>query len=358
MADEQDKSQKTEAPTPKRLEDARKKGDIAKSQDVPVWFLLAAAAAVIAAAGPLSAAIARPLTAMLDHPHEFRLTDGGGQRLLSELVMTLAFPLIIIFGALFVATLLGHLVQHRPLWTAEKMKPDLSKLSPMKGFGRLFGVQGWVNLLKAFLKFVAVSAAVAYAVWPDRLALAEAGRLDIAALMMLGQQIAGRLFIAALVVVGIIAAMDWLWQRYSFMERMKMSRQEIRDETKQSEGDPHIRARLRQIRMERAGKRMMANLPKATVVITNPTHYSVALRYEADTDAAPVCVAKGVDAVALRIREVAKEHDIPIVENVALARALFATVDVDGTIPRDHFEAVAKIISFVMRTRKGRRAPA
>jgi flagellar biosynthetic protein FlhB len=357
MAEEQDKSQKTEAPTPKRLEDARKKGDIAKSQDVPVWFLLTAAAGIMAAAGPLSSAIARPLTAMLDHPHEFRLTDGGGQRLLSELAMALAMPLVIVFGTLFVGTLLGHLVQHRPLWTFEKMKPELSKLDPIKGLGRMFGAQGWMNLLKALLKMVAVSAALVYAIWPDRAGLSEAGRLDITALMLLAQQITGRLFLAAIVVVGIIAGLDWFWQRYSFMERMKMSRQDIRDETKQSEGDPHVRARLRQIRMERSRKRMMANVPKSTVVITNPTHYSIALRYEPDTDAAPMCMAKGVDEVALRIREVAKEHDIPIVENVALARALFATIEVDGTIPREHFEAVAKVIGFVMRTKKGKRAP-
>jgi flagellar biosynthetic protein FlhB len=136
---------------------------------------------------------------------------------------------------------------------------------------------------------------------------------------------------------------------------MRMSRQELRDETKQSEGDPHIRARLRAIRLERSRKRMLAAVPKATVVITNPTHYSVALRYLPDKDAAPVCVAKGVDDLALRIREVAREHDVPLVENVPLARALFATVDIDEPVPREHFEAVAKVIGFVMNTAKRRR---
>src|SRR5262249_33874590 len=147
------------------------------------------------------------------------------------------------------------------------------------------------------------------------------------------------------------------WQRFSFFQRMKMSKQEIRDETKQSEGDPHIKARLKQIRLERSRKRMMANVQKATVVITNPTHYSVALRHLPETDASPACMAKGGDEVALRIREEAKKHDIPIVENVALARALFPVVEIEESIPREHFEAVAKVIGFVMSTAKNKRRP-
>jgi flagellar biosynthetic protein FlhB len=169
------------------------------------------------------------------------------------------------------------------------------------------------------------------------------------------QVIAGRLLLAAIVVIGIIAAIDYVYQRFSFMQRMRMSRQDVRDEVKQQEGDPHIRARLRQIRLERSRKRMMQNVPKSTVVITNPTHYSVALRYDPEVDAAPVCMAKGADEVALRIREKAKEHGVPIVENVPLARALFATVEIEETVPREHFEAVAKVIGFVMNTAKGKK---
>jgi len=136
---------------------------------------------------------------------------------------------------------------------------------------------------------------------------------------------------------------------------MKMTKEELKEDYKQSEGDPHVKAKLKQIRAQRSRQRMMQNVPKATVIVTNPTHYSVALRYEpGDGDPAPICVAKGVDALALRIREVAREHRVPIVENVPLARALYAAVDVDETIPREHFEAAAKIIGFVMQQRKGR----
>lgn len=354
MAEEQDKSQKTEEPTQKRLEDARKKGDIAKSQDVPVWFLLLASAGIMAGAGPLATSIAEPLAKLIDHPHAFRLADGGAQKLMYGVLMSLLVPLGVIFGVIVAASAIGHLVQHKPLWTMEKMKPELSKLSPMKGFGRMFGAQGWMNLLKAALKIGAVTAAMLYAVWPEMTSITEVGRLEIGGILGVTQSIAGRLLLAAIVVVGLVAAIDFLWQRWSFMQRMRMSRRDIRDETKQSEGDPYIRARLRQIRLERSRKRMLAQVPKATLVITNPTHYSVALRYLPETDAAPVCLAKGVDELALRIREKAKEHDIPLVENVALARALYATVEVDETVPREHFEAVAKVIGFVMKTAQAR----
>ena len=355
MAEEQDNSQKTEDPTQKRLEEARRKGDIAKSQDVPIWFLMMAIAGIMAAAGPLAAMIADPLVRIMDHPHAFHLAGGGAQQLMTSLLMSLALPLMVIFAAIAVAGVLGHIVQSRPLWTGEKIKPDLSKLSPMKGLQRMFGMQGWVNLLKSIAKMGAITAAMIYAVWPEATAISESSRLDPSGMLAMTQVIAGRLLLAAVIVVGLIAGGDFIYQRWSFMQRMRMSRRDVRDEVKQQEGDPHIRARLRQIRLERSRKRMMQNVPKSTVVITNPTHYSVALRYDPEKDAAPMCMAKGADEVALRIRELAKEHNIPIVENVPLARALFASVEVEESVPREHFEAVAKVIGFVMNTAKGRR---
>ncbi len=355
MAEEQDDSQKTEDPTQKRLEEARKKGDIAKSQDVPIWFLMMATAGIMAAAGPLAGMIADPLVRIMDHPHAFRLSNGGAQQLMGSLLMSLAMPMLVIFAVIAIAGVLGHVVQHRPLWTGEKVKPDLAKLSPMKGLQRMFGMQGWVNLLKSFLKMAAITGAMIYAVWPEATAISESGRLDPAGLLTFTQVIAGRLLLAAIIVVGLIAGGDFIYQRWTFMQRMRMSRRDVRDEVKQQEGDPHIRARLRQIRLERSRKRMMQNVPKSTVVITNPTHYSVALRYDPEKDAAPMCMAKGADEVALRIREIAKEHGIPIVENVPLARALFASVEIEESVPREHFEAVAKVIGFVMNTAKGKR---
>lgn len=354
MAEEQDKSQKTEAPTPKRLEEARKKGDIAKSQDVPIWFILLAAAGVLAASGPIATSLARPLARIMDHPHAFELSNGGAQELARQVVLAVGVPLLVVFGILAASSFLGHLIQHRPLWTLEKVKPQLNKLSPVKGLGRIFGPQGWMNLLKAVLKLIAVLVAMTFAVWPERNALSEAGSLEPEYLIALIQSLVGRLLLAALVVVGIVAAIDFLWQRQSFIARMRMSRRDIRDETKQSEGDPQVRAKLRAIRQERARTRMMASVKDATVVITNPTHYSVALRYDPEVDAAPVCLAKGVDELALRIRQKARDEGVPLVENVPLARALYAGVEIGDPVPPEHFEAVAKVIGFVFNTARNR----
>jgi flagellar biosynthetic protein FlhB len=174
-----------------------------------------------------------------------------------------------------------------------------------------------------------------------------------ALILPLARDLAIALMMSTIIFLGFAAGADFLWQKYRFAERMKMSMEELKEDYKQSEGDPHVKAKLKQIRAQRSRQRMMQNVPNATVIVTNPTHYSVALRYESG-DAAPVCVAKGVDALALRIREVARDHDVPIVENVPLARALYAAVDVDETIPREHFEAAAKVIGFVMQRRKKR----
>ncbi|MAI90478.1 flagellar biosynthesis protein FlhB [Ponticaulis sp.] len=353
MAEEQDKSQKTEEPTQKRLDDARKKGDAVRSQDVPIWFMMLAIALLIAASGPIMRMIARPLVSLLDHPHAFRLEDGGAMQLTEALVWSIAPPAAIVFSILTFAALTGHLIQNRPAWTFEKMKPKLSKLSPMEGLKRILGPQGWMNLFKSILKLGAIAGALLYAVWPDISLIERAGAMELAMLAGALQSIAGRLLIATLFVVGIIAAIDYLFQKQQFDERMKMSRQEIKDEHKQSEGDPQVKAKIRQLRMEKSRRRMMAAVPEASVIVTNPTHYSVALKYDDDTPA-PKVIAKGVDDLALRIREIAEEHDIPLVENPPLARALYARVEVDETIPREHYEAVAKIISFVMRAKKSR----
>lgn len=351
MADDQDPSQKTEEPTQKRLDDARKKGDVAKSQDVPIWFALMGVAVLIIASAPLFQMISRPLISLMDHPHAFRLENGGALTLYSAVLSQMVFPAAIVFGVLMLFAVAGHLIQNRPLWTAQKMKPELKKLSPIDGLKRMLGPQGWMNFFKALLKLVAIVLALAYAVWPDLSLLERAGGLELSVLAVAIKDIATRLLIAALVVVGLIAAMDYMFQKQEYMKKMRMSRQDIKDEHKQSEGDPQVKAKIRQLRMERSQKRMIAEVPNASVIITNPTHYSIALKYDDETPA-PVCIAKGVDELALRIREVAEEHDIPMVENPPLARALYAGMEVDDVIPREHFEAVAKVIGFVMRTKK------
>lgn len=199
-----------------------------------------------------------------------------------------------------------------------------------------------------------------WALWPKDSTLENMSLLDPSALLPYVQDRVVAMLIALASASALIAVVDYVFTRQSFMKRMRMSRREIKEELRQQDGDPMVKAKLRQIRMQRSRQRMMQNVPQASVVITNPTHYAVALKYEPGETPAPICLAMGVDAVAQRIREVAQEHDIPIVEDPPLARALFATAELDQPIPKEHYEAVAKVIGFVMRLarRRGRRRSA
>ena len=258
-------------------------------------------------------------------------------------------------GAAALAGVAGNLVQHGFLFTTDRLKPDPSRLSPMEGFKRLFGVDGLVAFLKSILKVVLVGWIAWLTLKPHTRELETLPALDLSALLPLSVDMLRGLFYGVLALLGVGAVADWLWQRQRFLQRMRMTKEEQKEDMKQSEGDPHIKARVRQIRYERSRRRMMQAVPTATVVVMNPTHYAVALRYEAGQTPAPQCVAKGIDSVALKIREVAEAHGVTVIEDAPLARALYATVEIDQVIPREHYDAVAKVIGFVMRQAKRRR---
>jgi flagellar biosynthetic protein FlhB len=264
------------------------------------------------------------------------------------MVGTIAIPLVV----LSFCAIIANLIQHRPLLSVEPITPKLSKISPLAGFKRLFSVESLVNFGKGLLKIGIVGTVVFLVVWPERDRLDTMMTTDPLAILLDFQEIGIKIFVAVLAVVTVIAMADYLYVRQKWWKKQMMTLQETRDEYKQMEGDPHIKGKLRQLRQERSRRRMMAAVPDATVVITNPTHFAVALKYDKGMKA-PLCVAKGADAVALRIRELAKEHDVPIVENPPLARALFASVDIDEAIPNEHFKAVAEVIGFVMRLKRG-----
>jgi flagellar biosynthetic protein FlhB len=350
MADGTDDDDKTEEPTQRRLDDAHEKGDVVSSTEVTAFVMLAAGTLCIAMFGPSTAeGFIRHFRIFLEQPDQF-LLDGGGTMQLVRMVLLQALLLLApIFAILFAMGIGGHLVQHRPVFSAERIKPDLNKLNPLNGLKRLFGFEGAANLIKGMIKILIVGTVTWLVLWPER------GRLD-ATLTQGPEAIAGdmmhllmKVLMAALSVLAVIAGGDYFLQRYRFMKRNRMSRQEIKEENRQSEGDPAVKARIRQLRQERARHRMMAAVPEATVVIMNPTHFAVALKYESGKMAAPICVAKGVDALALRIREVAEEHEVPIVENPPLARALYAAIELDETVPPEHYKAVAQVIGYVMR---------
>ena len=350
MAEERDDAQRTEEPTQKRLDEALSKGDVVKSTELAAFVMLAGGTLALALFAQNAARrFTANFTVFLENPAQMSMDAGGVMAVLKKSVLGLMAIVGPAFGLMLLAALAGHLLQHRPFFSAEKIKPDLSKLSPIAGFKRMFGLDGVVNLVKGVAKILLVGTAGVLAVWPERARLATALDMNPAGIATLTLALIGKMLIASLVALFVIAALDYVYQRQRFFARHRMTRQELRDEVKQSEGDPQIKARIRQIRLERSKKRMIAAVPEASVVIVNPTHYAVALKYESGKMAAPVCVAKGMDHLALTIRKVAEEHDVPIVENPPLARALYAGVDLDEPIPPEHYKAVAQIIGYVMR---------
>ena len=356
MAEGADPESKTEEATPRKLEDARKKGDVAKSPDVAAALSLTGAAAVVLMSGGwFATSMAEQLLPFIAAPHTMigGLETGAGVEIGAIALWAVAPFLGLVMLATIIGGVGGNIAQSGLIFTAEKLKPDWSKVNPMTGFKRIFGPDGLVQFIKTLTKLLAVGFICWLVLKPHLRELENMAAMPPALILPLARDLAMALMTSTIVFLGFTAGADFLWQKYRFAERMKMSKEELKEDYKQSEGDPHVKAKLKQIRAQRSRQRMMQNVPKATVIVTNPTHYSVALRYEAG-DAAPVCVAKGVDALALRIREVGREHNVPIVENVPLARALYAVVDIDETIPREHFEAAAKVIGFVMQKRKKR----
>ena len=355
MSDES--AARTEEPTPRKLEQARARGDVAKTQDLAALCSLGAAAAVLAiSGGPLSRTLADALTPFLAHPDSMVLEGGGAVDVAREAIFAAAPVLTAVMLAAAAGGAAGNLVQTGILFTPDKLKMDFSKVSPMAGFKRLFSIDSVVNFLKSLAKVFATGAIAWWVLKPHLNELTGLATMETSAVLPFAADILRRLLWAVLGLLLLVAGADWFWQRQRFMARMRMTKEEIKEDYRQSEGDPHVKAKQKQKRAEAARRRMMQAVPGATVVIMNPTHYAVALKYEQGEDDAPLCVAKGVDSLALKIREIAEAAGVPIIEDPPLARALYAVVEVDDLIPAAHYEAVAKIIGFILGT--GRRAAA
>ena len=349
MAEEDDTSDKTEDPTQKRLDEALERGDVVKSQEINTWFVIAGATLVMSTfSGSIGTSIMNPLRNLIAKSSTIPV-DGPG---LLGLTKSLEYMLIGAIGLplalLAFAAIAGNMIQHRLVFSGEPLKPKLSKISPVAGFGRLMSTQALANFAKGLAKVAVLAVVMVGLLWPERRRLESLVTFDPAALLPMTHALSLKLLGTVVAILAIIAAADYLFQYRQWFERQKMSIAELKEEFKQTEGDPAIKAKIRQIRVARMRKRMMAAVPTASVVITNPTHYAVALRYERGMNA-PVCVAKGVDLIARKIREVATLHGIPIVENPPLARAVHATVEIDQEIKPEHYKAVAEIIGYVMR---------
>jgi len=353
MAEEQDNAQKTEEPTQKRLNDARKKGDAPKSQEMTAAVMLGAGALCLwLLAGSAASGVAAAGAAFLDRPHEFLIDGGALQALFADIAAKLGLVLSGFAMVVFVSAIMANVVQALPVFTTERMKPSFSKISPLKGLKRIFGPSGLFNFVKGVGKLGIIGSILVFALWPDRLLLVSSMRSDPGELLNLIQALTLKLIGLTVAAMAVVAALDYGFQRNAWMKRLRMTREEVKRELKDSEGDPQIKGRQRQQREALARRRMMAAVKDATVLIMNPTHFAVALDYQAGGEKAPVCTAKGVDDLALRMRETAVEHGVPVIENPPLARALFASAALDQEIPIDHYEAVAKIIGFIMRKAK------
>jgi flagellar biosynthetic protein FlhB len=353
MAEQSEENEKSEDPTQKRLDEALERGDVAKSQEVSTWFVLAGATLMLVVfAGPMSSSLKTTLAGLLSNAHRIPADGAGLTRLFGrigiEVIAAIAIPILLL--ALFAIG--GNMIQHRLVWSGESLKPKLSKISPGAGLKRLFSKTALANFVKGLVKIALIGTVLTFLLWPERTRLDTMVTLDAAAILPYTLIFALKMFGFVVVIMAFIAAADFFFQYRQWYERQKMSLREIKEEFKQTEGDPIIKARIRRIRETRMRKRMMAAVPEASVVIMNPTHFAVALKYERG-DNAPLCVAKGIDSIALKIREVAEAHNVPVVENPPLARALHATVEVDQEIPAEHYRAVAEVIGYVMRLRRG-----
>jgi len=355
MAEGEDESQKTEEPTQRKLDEARKKGDVPKSQEIPGWFVLAAGLMILSFFLPAMARnFAGSLQVFLARPHTFALDPYSILDLVRTTSWNVALAVSLPISTIALAGFAGHYLQSGLIFSTEKIQPKMSKVNPIEGFKRNFGPQGLANFLKGLGKMGLVAIAAFVVLFPKREELAGLPAVDLTAVLVLVREAGIELLFACLSVYAVIAGMDYMFQRQSFMKKQRMSLREIKDEVKQTDGDPHVKAKLRQLRQERSQRRMMAKVPEATVIVTNPTHYAIALHYEQGETLAPICIAKGVDEVALRIRELGKDHDVPVVEDPPLARALYATAELDEEIPVEHFQAVAKVIGYVLSLSTGR----
>ena len=361
-----DSTEKTIDPTPKRLLDARKKGDVPSSRETgSMMMILALLGATVVLVPWQLPSITAALTATIDKAGEIVVAPGAPGIIQTgyvmwDVAMMLVRSLSPVFLLFIVAAIVGTVIQGQTVIAFERIQPKLSKVSPREGLKRLFSANSLVELAKSLAKVFVVGA---LAIWVTINAVQTIwqtnGFLPEYLLGYIGNA-SRQLLIAVAIFVVPVAIADILWRRYEWLRKQRMSHKDLKDEQKESEGSPEVRAKRARRRMDLSQQRTLSIVPQATLVLTNPTHYAVALRYNPEEDDAPVCIAKGADLVAMRIREIAFEHEVPVIENKPLARLLYDTVDLEEVVPMEHWEIVAEIVSYVFDIRNNvkRAAPA
>lgn len=355
---ESDSGEKTEEPTAKKLSDARKKGQIARSKDLGTMFVLVGSAFALMLMGN---ALVQALSTMMKRLFTLSRQETMDVHALSSVVLSgssaVVFPMLAIFFIIILAAFIGNTMLGGMAFSWEAMAPKANRLSPFAGFKRMFGVQAAVELLKSIMKFFVVffvAFTLLSGLFEQILGLsleATPTNFEHAVNMLLW------MFLALALSIGIIVAIDAPYQVWNHTRQLKMTKQEIKDEYKSTEGNPEIKGRIKQTQYEMSQRRMMSEVPNSDVVITNPTHYSVALKYDPNVGGAPKLVAKGLDEMAMHIRTIAKEHGVEIIQSAALARSLYYTAEVDQDIPEELYAAVAQVLAFIFQLnehKKGR----
>lgn len=352
MSDDQDKDSKTESPTEKKLSDAVEKGNTPFSREVTMFASTIAIYIFIVFFLPQGfVAIAETLKDIFEQPEAWRLETSTDVVALIMLVFAKAGTLLIPFFVLLIVFGIGSSVlQNLPTPVLDRIQPKMNRISPIAGFKRIYGVQGLVEFSKALFKILIVSAIIVLTLWNDYYASLDSMFSDPLTIFSVMSGDLNQIMIVILISTCIIAVADFFWTRHHWYTELRMTKQEVKEELKQSQGDPIVRARLRSIARDRARRRMITSVPRATLVIANPTHFAVALRYVREEGDAPTVVAKGQDLVALKIREIAEENDIPVFEDPPLARSMFAQVSVDSVIPPVFYKAVAELIHRIYAT--------
>jgi len=349
MADESF-GDKTEAPTPRRLEEARERGQVPRSTDLTAALvLLAGVGALSMRGGQVGGALVGALRDMLQFGQVRSISSESVVTDFVTLARTMGVAVAPIMGVIAVAGIVANLVQSGPVFSAYPLKPSAEKLSPAKGFGRIFSKRSLVRFLSNMAKLGAIVWISYVVIAGDVPRIVAMSGMDVREMAAGGAQAVLGLGLKLAAVFIVLAIFDYMYQRWQYQQDLKMTKQEVREEMKRMEGDPLIREQRRHIQRQMAMRRMSAEVPKADAIITNPTHLAIAIQYDADTMAAPMVVAKGADLLAQRIREIAMEHGVPIVEKPALARALYRAVEVGQEIPVEFYKAVAEVLAFVYR---------
>jgi flagellar biosynthetic protein FlhB len=349
MAD-QNFEEKTEKPTPKKRQDVRKKGEVAKSRELPSVTVLLSGILTLAVFAPFMNGQMRVV--MERTLRDFPATDLGIAdmiNLANEICVIFLLMIGPIMAAVFIVAILSNILQVGFLLSGESIKPKLSKLNPLKGFARLFSIQSLMEFVKSMTKLLIVGIVSYLFIKGEMDRFMGLTDMELGAILAYILITILKLTIIVALVMVILVAADYAFQRWQFEKRIKMTKKEVKDELKTSEGDPLIKSRIKSIQMEMSRKRMMQDVPEADVVITNPTHFAVAVKYDSAVMGAPQLLAKGAGEVAQRIKALAQEHQIPVVENKELARNLFAAVDIGQEIPVELYQAVAEVLAYIYK---------